>query len=688
VKTESFSNRFEADGILFEEPSANLFSFNNPYGACKTCEGYGSIIGIDEDLVIPNKSLSVYEDAIACWKGEKLSEWKDVLIKNAYKFDFPVHKPWYELTAEQRKLVWKGNQYFGGLNEFFKFVEDQTYKIQYRVLLSRYRGKTLCPECQGTRLRSDATFVKIGGKNITDLVLMPVTQAHHFFATLKLNDQDYAISKRLLLEITNRLHFLCEVGLGYLTLNRLSSSLSGGESQRINLATSLGSSLVGSMYILDEPSIGLHSRDTKQLISVLQQLKKLGNSVIVVEHDEEIMHAADHLIDIGPEAGENGGEVMYEGPFEGLIHDDKSLTALYLTHRMQIPVPGQRRKWRDYIELKGVRENNLKGFDVKFPLNVLVTVTGVSGSGKTSLVKRVLYPALKKIHGGYGEKTGQFDRLSGDHHKITDVEMVDQNPIGRSSRSNPATYVKAFDEIRALFADVPLAHTRGYKPGFFSFNVEGGRCEECEGEGMVQIGMQFMADIHLTCESCKGRRYKEETLEITYRGKNIADILELTIDQAIAFFSEKQEGSSTLENRIVQKLKPLADTGLGYLRMGQSSDTLSGGEAQRIKLSSFLTKGASDKPALFIFDEPTTGLHFHDINKLLASFNALIAKGHSIIVIEHNLDVIKNADWIIDLGPEGGDEGGNLVFEGLPEELIKVEQSYTGKYLAPKLTRK
>ena len=687
MKTESFSNRFEADGILFEEPSANLFSFNNPYGACKSCEGYGSIIGIDEDLVIPNKSLSIYEDAIACWKGEKLSEWKDVLIKNAYKFDFPVHKPWYELTPEQRRLVWKGNQYFGGLTEFFKFVEDQTYKIQYRVLLSRYRGKTLCPDCLGTRLRSDATYVKIAGKNVTELVLMPVDQAHQFFNTLKLDEHDYTVSKRLLLEITNRLHFLCEVGLGYLTLNRLSSSLSGGESQRINLATSLGSSLVGSMYILDEPSIGLHSRDTQQLIKVLQQLKKLGNSVIVVEHDEEIMHAADHLIDIGPEAGENGGEVMYEGPFEGLIHDDVSLTALYLTHRMQIPVPGQRRKWRDYIEVKGVRENNLKGFDVKFPLNVLVTVTGVSGSGKTSLVKRILYPALKKIHGGYGEKTGQFDRLSGDHHKITDVEMVDQNPIGRSSRSNPATYVKAFDEIRALFADVPLAHTRGYKPGFFSFNVEGGRCEECEGEGIVQIGMQFMADIHLTCESCKGRRYQEEVLEITYKGKNIADILELTIDQAIAFFSEKTDITSTLENRIVQKLKPLADTGLGYLRMGQSSDTLSGGEAQRIKLSSFLTKGSSDKPTLFIFDEPTTGLHFHDINKLLASFNALIAKGHSIIVIEHNLDVIKNSDWIIDLGPEGGDEGGHLVFEGLPEELIKVEQSYTGKYLAAKLTR-
>ncbi|GAB1403163.1 MAG: excinuclease ABC subunit UvrA [Lentimicrobiaceae bacterium] len=685
IKTEVFSNQFEADGILFEEPSVNLFSFNNPYGACKTCEGYGNIIGIDEDLVIPNKSLSIYDDAIACWKGEKLSEWKDVLVKNAYKFDFPVHKPWYELTAEQRALVWKGNRYFGGLNEFFKFVEEQTYKIQYRVLLSRYRGKTLCPECSGTRLRSDAGYVKIEGKNITDLVLMPVTQAHHFFANLNLNPQDYAISKRLLIEITNRLKFLCEVGLGYLTLNRLSSSLSGGESQRINLATSLGSSLVGSMYILDEPSIGLHPRDTQRLIKVLQQLKMLGNSVIIVEHDEEIMQAADHLIDIGPEAGENGGAVMYEGPFEGLIHDNNSLTALYLTQRLTIPVPANRRKWRDYIEIKGARENNLKGFDVKFPLNVLTAVTGVSGSGKTSLIKRILYPALKKIHGGFGEKTGQFDRLGGDYMKITDVEMVDQNPIGRSSRSNPATYVKAFDEIRALFADVPLAHTRGYKPGFFSFNVEGGRCEECEGEGVVQIGMQFMADIHLTCESCKGKRYKEEVLEVTYKGKNIADILEMTINQAIAFFSENKQASSTLENRIIQKLKPLADTGLGYLRMGQSSDTLSGGEAQRIKLSSFLTKGASDKPTLFIFDEPTTGLHFHDINKLLDSFSALIANGHSVIVIEHNLDVIKNADWIIDLGPEGGDEGGYLVFEGLPEDLVKIEKSYTGKYLLTKI---
>lgn len=685
IKTEVFSNQFEADGILFEEPSVNLFSFNNPYGACKTCEGYGNIIGIDEDLVIPNKSLSIYDDAIACWKGEKLSEWKDVLVKNAYKFDFPVHKPWYELTAEQRALVWKGNRYFGGLNEFFKFVEEQTYKIQYRVLLSRYRGKTLCPECSGTRLRSDAGYVKIEGKNITDLVLMPVTQAHHFFANLNLNPQDYAISKRLLIEITNRLKFLCEVGLGYLTLNRLSSSLSGGESQRINLATSLGSSLVGSMYILDEPSIGLHPRDTQRLIKVLQQLKMLGNSVIIVEHDEEIMQAADHLIDIGPEAGENGGAVMYEGPFEGLIHDNNSLTALYLTQRLTIPVPANRRKWRDYIEIKGARENNLKGFDVKFPLNVLTAVTGVSGSGKTSLIKRILYPALKKIHGGFGEKTGQFDRLGGDYMKITDVEMVDQNPIGRSSRSNPATYVKAFDEIRALFADVPLAHTRGYKPGFFSFNVEGGRCEECEGEGVVQIGMQFMADIHLTCESCKGKRYKEEVLEVTYKGKNIADILEMTINQAIAFFSENKQASSTLENRIIQKLKPLADTGLGYLRMGQSSDTLSGGEAQRIKLSSFLTKGASDKPTLFIFDEPTTGLHFHDINKLLDSFSALIANGHSVIAIEHNLDVIKNADWIIDLGPEGGDEGGYLVFEGLPEDLVKIEKSYTGKYLLTKI---
>lgn len=684
TETKLFSNKFEADGISFEEPSVNLFSFNNPYGACKTCEGFGSIIGIDEDLVIPNKSLSVYEDAIACWKGEKLSEWKDELVKNAYKFNFPVHKPWYDLTAEQKRLVWSGNEYFGGLSAFFKFVEEQTYKIQYRVLQSRYRGKTICPECLGTRLRSDANYVKINGTSISEIVLMPVSSSLEFFRNLTLTDFERAIAKRLLTEITNRLGFLSDVGLGYLTLNRLSSTLSGGESQRINLATSLGSSLVGSMYILDEPSIGLHPRDTSRLIKVLLQLRDLGNTVIVVEHDEEIMRTADHLIDIGPLAGQNGGEIVFEGDFSQLINSENSLTASYLTGKSVIPLPSFRRKWRDFIELKGVRENTLKGIDVKFPLNVLVAVTGVSGSGKTSLIKRVLYPSLKKMYGGYGEKTGLLDRISGDYVKLNDVEMIDQNPIGRSSRSNPATYVKAYDDIRALFADQPLAKTRAYKPGFFSFNIEGGRCEECEGEGVVEIGMQFMADIRLTCDSCKGKRFKDEVLEVVYNGHSIAEILDLTIEQAIEFFGAHAKGNNH-EAKIVSKLQPLADTGLGYLRMGQSSDTLSGGEAQRIKLSSFLVKGASDKPTLFIFDEPTTGLHFHDINKLLKSFNALISKGHSIIVIEHNPDVIKCSDWVIDLGPEGGEQGGNLIFEGIPEDLIKCQNSFTGQFLKEKL---
>lgn len=677
---ETFSSKFEADGITFEEPSVNLFSFNNPFGACKTCEGYGSIIGIDEDLVIPNKSLSIYEDAVACWKGEKMSEWKDELVKNAYKFNFPVHKPWYELSEEQQVLVWEGNKYFNGINAFFRFLEEQTYKIQYRVMLSRYRGKTICPDCKGSRLRKDANYVKINGHNVTDIVLMPVSRSLELFRSLELNETDKAVAQRLLLEITNRLQFLHDVGLGYLTLNRLSSTLSGGESQRINLATSLGSSLVGSMYILDEPSIGLHPRDTHLLIGVLKKLRDLGNSVIVVEHDEEIMRQSDYLVDIGPYAGENGGEIVFEGTFEQLIGVENSLTAKYLTGRMNIDIPVVRRKWNDFIELSGVRENNLKGFSIKFPLNILVAVTGVSGSGKTSLVRRILYPALKKIYGGYGDKTGRFDKISGDYNRVSDVEMVDQNPIGRSSRSNPATYVKAYDEIRALFADQPLAKTRGYKPGFFSFNVEGGRCEECEGEGVVEIGMQFMADIHLLCESCKGKRFKEEVMDVQYNGKNISDILQMTIDQSIEFFSLHSKNNNT-EARIVAKLQPLADTGLGYLRLGQSSDTLSGGEAQRIKLASFLIKGTAEKPTLFIFDEPTTGLHFHDIRKLLDSFNALISKGHSIIVIEHNPDVIKSADWIIDLGPEGGDKGGHLVFEGLPEDMSLCKDSYTARYL-------
>lgn len=677
---ETFSSRFEADGISFEEPTVNLFSFNNPYGACKTCEGYGSIIGIDEDLVIPNKSLSVYEDAVACWKGEKMSEWKDELVKSAYKFDFPVHKPWYDLSDEQKQLVWDGNRYFKGIKAFFKNVEEQTYKIQYRVLLSRYRGKTICPDCKGSRLRKDANYVKVGGQTVTELVLMPIAQSLKVFKNLSLDNTEKMIAHRLLLEITNRLQFLYDVGLGYLTLNRLSSTLSGGESQRINLATSLGSSLVGSMYILDEPSIGLHPRDTHLLIKVLKQLRDLGNTVVVVEHDEEIMKQSDHIVDIGPLAGENGGNVVFSGTFSQLQDADNSLTAKYLTGEMKIEVPRTRRKWTNYIELSGVRENNLKGFNIKFPLNVMVAVTGVSGSGKSSLIKRILYPALKKIYGGYGDKTGRYDKVTGDYNRIADVEMVDQNPIGRSTRSNPATYVKAYDEIRALYADQPLAKTRNYKPGFFSFNVEGGRCEECEGEGVVEIGMQFMADIHLVCESCKGKRFKEEVMDVLYNGKSIADVLNMTVDQSLEFFSLNAKNNN-IEARIVSKLQPLSDTGLGYLRLGQSSDTLSGGEAQRIKLASFLIKGSTDKPTLFLFDEPTTGLHFHDIRKLLDSFNALIAKGHSIIVIEHNPDVIKSADWLIDLGPEGGDTGGNLVFEGLPEDIKIIQNSHTAKYL-------
>jgi excinuclease ABC subunit A len=683
-RIKKFSNKFEADGISFEEPSVNLFSFNNPYGACKKCEGFGNIIGIDEDLVIPNRNLSVYEEAIACWKGEKMSEWKDQLVRNAYKFDFPVHKPIYELTEKQFQLLWTGNEYFYGLNDFFKFVEEQNYKIQYRVMLSRYRGKTVCPECRGTRLREDANYVKIKGKSISDVVLMPVDEAYIFFKELNLSDFDKKIAKRLLIEIENRLQYLMDVGLGYLTLNRLSNSLSGGESQRINLATSLGSSLVGSLYILDEPSIGLHPRDTNRLIKVLQQLRDTGNTVIIVEHEEEVIKAADEVIDIGPGAGIHGGELVFQGTYAELVKDNNSLTAKYLNGELKIDIPQRRRKIKDFIEISGGRENNLKGISVKFPLNLLTVVTGVSGSGKTSLVKNILYPALKKMHGGYGQRTGKFDKISGDYNRISNVELVDQNPIGRSSRSNPATYVKAYDDIRTLFASQKLAKIRGYKPGYFSFNVEGGRCEECEGEGIVKIEMQFMADIYLTCEACEGKRFKDEVLEIKYREKSINDILKMTLNEAIDFFSADNNG--TLEARIVSKLKPLQDVGLGYLGLGQSSSTLSGGEAQRVKLAYFLSKGATESPTLFIFDEPTTGLHFHDISKLLKAFDALIEKGHSIIVIEHNPEVIKCADHIIDLGPEGGDQGGNIVFEGTPEELVKIKSSYTGQFLADKIS--
>lgn len=683
---KEFSNRFELDQIQFEEPSPNLFSFNNPYGACKTCEGFGSIMGIDPDLVIPNKSLSIYEEAIACWKGEKMGEWKEQLILNAYKFDFPVHKPYYLLSDEQKRLLWTGNQYFEGLDAFFKHIEEQTYKIQYRVMLSRYRGKTTCPDCQGTRLRKDASYVKIKDKSIVDLVLMPVETALEFFQNIELTEYEQQVAHRLLMEITNRLTFLCDVGLGYLSLNRLSSTLSGGESQRINLATSLGSSLVGSMYILDEPSIGLHPRDTHKLIEVLEQLRNLGNTVIVVEHEEEIIRAADEIIDIGPLAGSHGGELVFQGNFEALLKDQNGLTGAYLRGDKAVTTPGQTRKWKEFIEVFGAKENNLKNLNVKFPLGCLTTVTGVSGSGKTSLVKDILYSALKKIHGGYGEKTGQYDRLEGDINRIEAVEMIDQNPIGRSSRSNPATYVKAFDDIRNLFSNQQLAKVRGYKPGFFSFNVEGGRCEECEGEGTVKIEMQFMADIVLTCESCQGKRFKEETLDVKYREKTIADILEMTINQAVEFFREKAQRNN-LESKIVNKLQPLVDVGLGYLRLGQPSSTLSGGEAQRIKLAFFLSKGESEATTLFIFDEPTTGLHFHDISKLMLALNALIEKGHSIIVIEHNLEVIRNADWIIDLGPEGGNKGGSITFEGTPTDIVDCKESHTGRYLKANINK-
>jgi excinuclease ABC subunit A len=684
-KNRVFSNKFELDGITFEEPSLHFFSFNNPVGACKHCEGFGSVIGIDENLVVPNKNLSVYEDAIVCWKGDKMSEWKNVLVNNAHKFDFPIHRSYYDLSEKERNLLWSGNKYFQGLNDFFKHLEEQAYKIQYRVMLSRYRGKTVCPECNGTRLRKDASYVKIAEKSINDIVLMPVKEILPFFKKIKLNDYDKEVAKRILIEITNRLQFLDDVGLGYLTLNRLSNTLSGGESQRINLATSLGSSLVGSMYILDEPSIGLHSRDTERLIKVLYSLRDIGNTVVVVEHDEEIMRAADQLIDIGPLAGTHGGELVFQGNHKDLETEEKSLTALYLTGKEKIEVPSIRKNWNQYIELKGVRENNLKGFDVKFPLNIMTVITGVSGSGKTSLIKRVLYPALKKIHGGYGEQTGSFDKISGDINRVSAVEMIDQNPIGKSSRSNPVTYVKAYDEIRALFAEQQLAKNRGYKPSHFSFNVDGGRCEICEGEGEVTVEMQFMADIHLVCEACNGKRFKQDVLEITYKEKNISDVLNMTVDESIEFFGSSEKPSNT-EKKIVQKLQPLTEVGLGYVHLGQSSSTLSGGEAQRIKLASFLGMGHTNtSPTLFIFDEPTTGLHFHDISKLLYAFNALIKQGHSLIIIEHNAEVIKSADWIIDLGPEGGTDGGNIVFEGTPENIVKCKESYTGKYLKGKL---
>ena len=684
IRRHHYSSKFEADGITFEEPSVNFFSFNNPYGACKHCEGFGSVIGIDEDLVVPNKSLSIYDETIACWRGEKMSEWKNELVMNAYKFDFPIHKPYYELTSKQKKLLWKGNNYFKGLNRFFEFIESQNYKVQYRVMISRYRGKTTCPDCNGTRLRKDASYVKINKRSINDLVLMPVEELQKFFQKLKLNEYEQSLSKRLLTEINNRLETMNDVGLGYLNLNRLSSTLSGGESQRINLSTALGSSLVGSMYILDEPSIGLHARDTQRLINVIERLRDLGNTVIVVEHDEEIILAADEIIDIGPMAGHHGGEIVFQGNGDQIISEESSLTGKYLAGKLSIEIPESRRDWKEYIRISGARENNLKMIDVDIPLHIFTVITGVSGSGKTSLVKRILFPALKKIHGGWAEKTGKFDRLDGDINRIGSVELVDQNPIGRSSRSNPATYIKAFDEIRHLFSEQKLAKVRGYKPGYFSFNIAGGRCEECEGGGVQKIEMQFMADIYLTCDVCQGKRFKEEVLDVKYREKSIVDILEMTVDEAISFFSHDNH-PITSEKRILSRLKSLQDVGLGYLKLGQSSSTLSGGEAQRIKLAFFLSKGNTDKPTLFIFDEPTTGLHFHDIHKLLIAFDSLIQIGHTVLVVEHNPEVIKSADWVIDLGKEGGDKGGHVVFAGTPEDLVRCKGSYTGYYLKKKL---
>ena len=673
-----FSNKFELDGMSFLEPNVHLFSFNNPYGACPTCEGYGDVIGIDEDLVVPNTALSVYENAIFPWRGDSMSHYRDQLVNRAYKFDFPIHKPWFELTPEQQQLVWEGNTHFDGLNKFFKFLESKAYKIQNRVMLSRYRGKTKCNTCKGKRLRPEATYVKIGGKNIVDLVELPLNEVEDFFNGLTLNEYDTTVAKRLLTEIKSRLQFLQKVGLNYLTLNRKSNTLSGGESQRINLATSLGSSLVGSMYILDEPSIGLHPRDTEKLIEVLKSLRDLGNTVIVVEHDEDIMKQADFIIDIGPEAGTFGGDVVAVGDYDDILKSE-SLTARYLNGTLEIEVPKKRKTSKYYAEVIGARENNLKNVDVRFPLGVFTAVTGVSGSGKSTLVRKILYPAMLKAIGGYGEKAGQFTKLTGNYDNIKTIEYVDQNPIGRSSRSNPVTYIKAYDDIRKLFESQKLSKIRNYKAKHFSFNVDGGRCETCKGEGEVTIEMQFMADVHLVCETCKGKRFKKEVLEITFNGKNIDDILTMTIDDAVSFFTEHNEA------KITRKLKPLQDVGLGYVTLGQSSSTLSGGEAQRIKLASFLVKGTTKDKTLFIFDEPTTGLHFHDIKKLLASFEALIEKGHSIIVVEHNMDLVKCADYVIDMGPEGGKNGGKLVAAGTPEEVAKNKKSFTGTYLKEKL---
>ncbi len=675
-----YSSRFEVDGIHFEQPTEHLFSFNNPLGACPRCEGYGKVIGIDEDLVIPDKGKTIYEGAIACWRGEKMGRWKDQLVENAAKFDFPIHTPFFELTPEQKRTLWRGNAWFHGLDEFFAYIDSKKHEIQYRVMKSRYTGKTLCPECGGSRLRPEALYVRVGGRNIAELVTLPVDELLEFFRNLSLDAYDAKAGERILVEIRNRLQYLSDVGLGYLTLDRLSSTLSGGESQRINLSASLGNNLTGSLYILDEPSVGLHPRDTHRLIKVLRQLRDLGNTVIVVEHEEEVIRAADWIVDIGPEAGEHGGRVIFSGPFPQLAEAAESLTADYLTGRRRIEPPRSVRGWSRSILLRGLRENNLRNIDVRIPLGVITCITGVSGSGKSSLARGVLYPALRRLLCDTGSKPGDFDGIEGDLSLLKGVEMVDQNPIGKSTCSNPVTYLKAYDEIRKLFADQPYAKHTGITAAHFSFNVACGRCEECQGEGVIKVSMQFMADVELVCEACGGRRFRDETLEVKYRGKDICEVLDLTVDDAIRFFGEEQQTNATCR-RIVERLQPLQDVGLGYIRLGQSSSTLSGGESQRVKLASFLTKDRAEGGVMFIFDEPTTGLHFHDISKLLAAFHALIERGHTIVIVEHNMDIIKSADWVIDLGPEAGRNGGRVLFEGTPEGLMQCPESYTGRFL-------